>query len=804
MFVRTHPQQWSLSPVRKGVPPYVFSYNINGGPAKTISSVSGNSVTLPVSADVAGVFKYNLLGVTDASENACSSVQSGSVDVTVNPLPGVVALADKEYCNGVRTEEIVFTNPVIGTTYSWTNSNPSIGLAANGTGKIPAFTARNNGTSSVVATIRVTPRSNGCNGVDQEFFITVYPSAAVTFSIESQTICSGDKSEEVILNSQTPNARFSWSAVQPAGITGVITSGENMIPPQNLVNTTNSPIQIIYKATASVSGVSACSGAEYLYLVTVNPAPDIREEFLQDICSNTPFRIAPVNGGENLVPTGTLYIWDNPVLSPPGSITGASNQEIPQSTVSQVLSNSTLQPAVTTYSITPSFKGCMGQPFDALIKVFPLPAVNSVNNIVLCNGEQSTEIVFSGGPPGTGYKWTSNNANVGMPGSGTGIIPSFKAINSGSSPVVITITVVPQLVQGPLTCEGPPMKFTITVNPSAQVNNPGSQVICNNVLTNIKFTTANQGGTTTYAWVNNNPEIGLSGSGNGDIEFMPVNSKSSPVSATITVIPTYINLIGECPGDPVTFTITVNPEIFMQPVTNQEVCNGVYTQEVQFTGNSPEITYSWKLNNPSIGMPVTGLGNIPSFIARNQTESPVLATFTVTPLLNGCSGESRDFTITVNPSAILTTNPKSGIICLGEMPAPLSVGFSNGIGTPAYQWYSNTINSGLGGTLISGETNPVFNPPHNLAGTMYYYCIITFPSGVCNTLISDIAKVEINQVPVISDKIVEISSGETFMVIPESNSIDIVPVGTAYTWLLHEIIPVSSVTGAASHRSHKN
>jgi hypothetical protein len=63
-----------------------------------------------------------------------------------------------------------------------------------------------------------------------------------------------------------------------------------------------------------------------------------------------------------------------------------------------------------------------------------------------------------------------------------------------------------------------------------------------------------------YTWTNNNTTIGLGAAGIGNIPaFVTVNPTISPVTATITVTPTYTNGGISCTGNPVSFTITVNP-----------------------------------------------------------------------------------------------------------------------------------------------------------------------------------------------------------------------------------------------------
>ena len=96
----------------------------------------------------------------------------------------------------------------------------------------------------------------------------------------------------------------------------------------------------------------------------------------------------------------------------------------------------------------------------------------------------------------------------------SGNIAAFAATNTGNAPVVALITVTPHFDNGSVVCDGPVQTFTITVNPTGQVNKPANQVLCNGATsTAITFATANTGGTTTYTWTNDLTTIGLAGAG---------------------------------------------------------------------------------------------------------------------------------------------------------------------------------------------------------------------------------------------------------------------------------------------------
>ena len=113
------------------------------------------------------------------------------------------------------------------------------------------------------------------------------------------------------------------------------------------------------------------------------------------------------------------------------------------------------------------------------ITVNPTAEVNQPTSEVVCNGAATTAVTF--GTTNTGgtitYTWTNDDTSIGLAASGTGDIGSFTATNTGTAPVVATIVVTPHFTNGSVTCDGPTKTFTITVNPTAEVNQPASEVV---------------------------------------------------------------------------------------------------------------------------------------------------------------------------------------------------------------------------------------------------------------------------------------------------------------------------------------
>ncbi|MEZ7497156.1 PKD domain-containing protein [Flavobacterium sp. Arc3] len=709
-----------------------------------------------------------------------------TVTITVNPTPAALMLSNQEFCNGVATAPITFSNPVSGTTYSWSNSHPAIGLAALRTGNIPSFTPTNTSSSPIIATINVTPTANGCSGIPQTFNITVNPSPVVTFSPSNQTICSGDSSALVTLNSASPGVTFNWTAAQPAGISAISTSGTNTIPTQTLVNSTNTSIVITYNAKATLASGGSCTGALFPYTITVKPKPYIATNMTATICSGISFSVTPANGAGNIIPAGTTYSWAAPAVT--GGVTGGV-AGTNSATISGPLTNPTNVVQTATYTVIPSANGCAGLPFDIVVSVNPKPDVNATTSVALCAGISSTLIDFTGNVPGTTYNWSSSTTSIGIAASGTNTIPSFTAINTGATAVTATITVTP-FVNG---CTGLSKTFDITVNPNPTVNSTPNLVKCNTASSGVINFSGNASGTT-FDWTNDTASIGLATAGSGNIaSFTATNTGLISVTATITVTPK----ANGCFGTPKTFTITVNPTPTVDLPLSQTVCNGQSSAAILFSGAIQNTVYNWTNSNPAIGIGATGVGDIPSFTAINNGTNPIVANFTVTPSLNGCNGVSRAFTITINPSPAVVFSPTNQILCSAS--SSVSVILSSTMTGTNFTWTALEP-AGISGVITSGtSTIPVqtLTNSTNLPIVVTYLAKAESNSGASCQGVSYPYTITVNPVPSITTaQNKTICSNTSFSIIPSNGSGNIVPAGTTYSWGVPVI--TGGITGAVA------
>jgi gliding motility-associated-like protein len=123
-----------------------------------------------------------------------------------------------------------------------------------------------------------------------------------------------------------------------------------------------------------------------------------------------------------------------------------------------------------------------------------------------------------------------------------------------------------------------------------------------------------------------------------------------------------IAVTNECGTTTVAQPVTVNPTPSLNQPANLVICNTATAPTTVFTSSLPGITYTWTNDNASIGLPSSGSGDLPSFGAINTGNTAQIANIVVTPVSNTCTGPTKTFTITVNPTPPINAGPDM-IIC---------------------------------------------------------------------------------------------------------------------------------------------
>ncbi len=656
--------------------------------------------------------------------------------VLVNPVADAVAAPNSQsICSGLPINMISLTGNTAGATYSWIRDNtvPVTGLPGSGSGNISG-TLNNTTNTAITVSFTVTPVINSCPGTPVTATVLVEPSPVVTATPVTQSICNNTLFTVTLNNpNNVAGTNYTWTRNNVINLTGVANSGSGSVISGTFVNGTAITQTSAFAITATAGNGCTGSATAIVNVYATQVAPVVSEA--QTVCIfSTP---AMLTGTAATGGNGTFsYQWQSSLDNITwNNIGGATNLTYQPPAVNGGTQN--------TYYRLRAIGSC-GTIFSNAIYIevvsgigFTFDVDDGLTSSTICPGTIFTPLISSVhfSNSAVRYTWSANPAYI-APASGgpvgttsgvqffffrtsSGSIGPLTALNATNAPVTTTITLVPNVYEypgppsGAFICSTTPQYVTVTINPTPTVNAISNQVVCNNAATSaVNFSGFVPG--TVYNWVNNTPSIGLAASGTGNIgSFTAINAGTVPVTATITVTPSYTNAGRTCTGTPKTFTITVNPSPTVNTIANQVVCNNASTSAINFTGSVTGTVYNWTNNNTSIGLGANGSGNIPSFTAINTGLIPVTATITVTPSYTNasttCSGTQRTFTITVNPDVTAGTINGTSPLCIGATTTYSSTGNSGGTWTSSNPAVASVNPStGFVTALSAGITNIVY------------------------------------------------------------------------------------------------
>ncbi len=641
-------------------------------------AASGTGNIAPFTATNASNAPITALVTVTPVSNTCAGT-SITFTIIVEASPVINPVTDQVVCNGVLTTPINFSGSIANSTYNWTSNIGSIGIGFGGTGNIAAFSGTNASSAPITALVTVTPVSNTCSGSPYTFSITVNPTPVVDF-ISNQVWCNNVLASGVSFTGPTANSTFSWTNSDPT--IGIAASATGNIAPFTIVNSNNFPVTALIAVTATSN---TCTGPATNFEITINPTPVINSISDQVVCAGT---LASASVFTGSVPNA-VYNWSNTAASIGIAFTGTSTSGIGAFTAS----NSSNTPVTALITVTPVSNTCSGTPYTFSITVNPTPLVNTVAAQVGCNNTLLTAVTFSGSVAGAQYDWTSNTTAIGIASAGSTTINPFTGTNASNAPItaIITVTAISN------TCAGPAITFTYTINPTPTINAVADQVFCNGVLT----TAVAFGGTvsgTTFNWANTNGTIGLATSGTGNIGvYTATNISNTPVTSFISITPT----ANTCVGTATTFSITVNPTPNVTGFTNQAICDGTLTSQVNFTSLVSGAIFNWTNTTTSIGLASSGSGTINAFTGTNTTGVPVSGNIAVTPLSNSCAGPTSNFVIVVNPVPVINF-PGTQVVCNGVLTTAVNFTLGTTISSTLFNWSNNNASIGL---ALTGTSN---------------------------------------------------------------------------------------------------
>jgi hypothetical protein len=517
-------------------------------------------------------------------------------------------------CNGDPLK-VNFLSDLPGTEYIWKVKTGSsrLGIPLEGTGNMDISMLRHSATSPIRETIQVTPYQPGseCSGDVMEFDVIVRPTSTVN-NINDIILEKGEFSPSIEF---TGNATlFEWTSSNPAigmSASGTLlaTSGRAFMPPFKALNTGENPIQSTITVTPVYSSDGgSCSGTPIKFNIVVISKPALNAISDKTACDGE----SVVSFTPSGLPSGDDYYitWS-----------GGADIGLPDENGSNKLRSIALfyarainnTPTDRKITVTPHLlvngQSISGTSRQFTVSVYPVPAVNNINDIILESGSYSTgEIEFTGNA--NLFEWTSSNPAIGTNVSGSVqaangryFMQSFRAENSGSTPLTSKITVTPVYSANGHRCVGRPTEFNIVVVSKPALGAISDREACNGE--SVSFTPPGlPSGNNYYITWSGGEDIGLPDeNGSNRCRSIVFSAKMAVNALTvreITVTP-WLSVNEEVKaGTPVRFTFSVYPDIELgqyaadRPQVVIERCLGENIRDVlKVNATGANLTYQW-------------------------------------------------------------------------------------------------------------------------------------------------------------------------------------------------------------------
>jgi PKD repeat protein len=779
---------------------------------------SGTTATIPAqtittSNASAGTITYTITPTI----GTCTGIPVDYV-ITVNPAPTISTqpIPSTICLNGIATPLNVVVNSSLGvTTYQWysntinENTDGMLIFGATSATYIPPT----NVVDDVYYYCDISLPSGGCSSLTSAVaLVQVVASPIVTTQpIATQNICVGTviaSPLSVIATGGTGTISYQWFSDTLSATTGGIeipgATASTYSPPTFTV-----PDTFYYYVTVTYSGNNCGTVTSQIAVVNVSTDPTTTQPLVsQNLCQgSTPTTLEVTATGGN----GTFnYQWYQNTannITFETSIPGATNASyIPPTNAVGTLYYYCV--------ITQSTLGCGVTSNTAAVIINPSPSV-SVQPIIstACLGGSlpALTLTVSNGAGTPAYQWFSNTINSNTPG--TLLTGETNATFMPPSSVIGTLfyycSVTFSAISGSCsTVQTNTAEVIITAAATIDQNPLATQILCIGVTIPNPLTATFIGGTgtPTYQWFSN-----ANNSSSGGIAIFGATGAtySPPVFSTAGIFYYYLEITLSGNGcsaiksNAAEIVIVNDPTIATQPLITQTLCQNATPTTLSVTasgGIGNTYSYQWYSSptNTIIGGMLISSATTNTFSPPTDVVGTLFYYCVISQAIgSGCNVTSNTAEVIINAAPAISAQPQNGTYCVNQTSTPLAASFINGIGTPTYQWFSNSINSNSGENLIAGQTSSSFTPPTVTAGNVYYYCEITFSElvGGCEIIISATALITVNLFAIIASESDTICSSNAFSIIPTDGNGNMVPTGTTYTWLIPTVTPAGSLTG---------
>lgn len=698
---------------------------------------TGINQTLTNSQTTQGSVVYTISTVNPLN-NVCP-IETKVRTITVEPIPTITFSGQNQsLCSNLLSSPINLTSDVNNASIAWLAANPSnlSGVVSNGTTSIPAQTIINSGIIAGTVTYTATATINTCTGPSSSYTIQVYPLPVLSISLTEDTLCS-NTAVNAQLTSNILNTSFNWSVSPNVSVSGM-SNGTGSTINQVLTNSSPQIQSLVYTVTPTTVGPTAagCSSNSSNFTVFVNPVPGVSFSIPnQTICSGTPTTAVLISSF-----TSSAQIGWTAVI--PAGISGAQTSGTASIPV-QTLINTTNAPIdiVYTVNVATTTGACSGSGSTYTITVNPIPVLTFSNlNQTICSGTTTNPInlvssIAAGFASGNSFSWNATQPTgiTGITTNGSNSIPAQTLINSTFNTLTVDYIASLSFTYNNTVCSAPPVVYSIIVKPLPNsIATPVSAILCSGEITSITLTSSVANPTFTYTVLSSGAITGASNGLGSLINQTLVNNTLVLDSVIYQIVAT----ANGCSGPPTTLIIKVKPNPIATQLTNVAVCPTNSIGGFNFTSTPVGATYTWTNTSNTIGLGLTGTGDIPMWNApANISGGTTSGIISVTPTLNGCIGLPMNFTVSINPTPTLSILSLDDTICSGTA---TSIALSSNVSGATFNW-AVTPSNVTGASSGSGSTiNQTLLNTSTTVGTVSYSITVSTGNCVGNTSVATI------------------------------------------------------------------
>ncbi|MCK5136464.1 MAG: PKD domain-containing protein [Bacteroidales bacterium] len=577
-------------------------------------------------------------------------------------------------------------------------------------------TLTNDTDDAITVQYRVTPLLAGCsNGTVVTATVTIEPTPVAAISNAVQTLCDGDALVGMaVTNEATHNGtpEFDLVIVATTGLLGdltatglALTTVSGQAYPYTisgtLTNNTDDAIVIEYRVTPLLP--TCGNGALVTAVVTIEPTPKAAiSNAAQTLCDGDALTGMAVTSAAN--PTGAES-FNLAIVATTGNLadltatglalTTVLGQAYPY-TISGTLTNNTDDAITIEYRVTPLLAGCgNGAMETAVITIEPTPIAAISNNAqTICDGATLTGMVVTdqathSGAPAFDLAIVATTGNIGnLTATGVALTTqsdqaypytiSGTLTNNTNAAITIEYRVTPKLTG----CgNGVLVTAVVTIEPTpvAAISN-NVQTICDGdaVTGMVVSNLATHSGAATFdldivATTGNLGDLSATG-----VALTTVTGEAYPYTingtitnntfATIVIEYRVTPLLAGCSdGVVVVSEVTIYPTPTANPAPlTQTIPNGSAT-DITMGGDVAGTTFGWRVLNPGTTNATDGgplnIGEKITQTLANNGAVPITVTYRIGPSANGCTGDSTDVVITIDPSVDMTVVNNAPHIC---------------------------------------------------------------------------------------------------------------------------------------------